>query len=150
VDTGRAPQPARSERELLVEAVTLLTQHQAELERRVEALETRLAELQRSVGGDADERVVQLRGQVERLSARAQTQAQTTQTTQPTEVGGTPASQLPATSPPAKTSNPPAKTTSPSLEQRVATSFTLDRAGLVFIGAGVVALVYAVFTQIHP
>jgi len=44
----------------------------------------------------------------------------------------------------------PAAKTNPSLEQRFAHSFTLDRAGLVFIGAGVVALVYAAFTQIHP
>jgi hypothetical protein len=134
VDTGRAPQPARSERELLVEAVTLLTQNQADLERRVEALETRLTELQGSVGADADDRVVQLRGQVERLSAR--THASTT------EAGGTPASQLPSPGPPVKSN--------PSLEQRLASSVTLDRAGLVFIGAGVVALLYAALSQIHP
>jgi hypothetical protein len=147
VDTGRAPKPARSERELLVEAVTLLTQNQVELERRVEALETRVTELQRSVGGDADERLVQLRGQVERLSARTHAQ--------PTEAGveDTVASQLPPVPPTTVApinANPTAQRANPSLEQRLAHSFTLDRAGLVFIGAGVVALVYAAFSQIHP
>jgi hypothetical protein len=148
VDTGRAPKPARSERELLVEAVTLLTQNQAELERRVEALETRLTELQRSVGGDADERLVQLRGQVERLSARSG-HAQAPEAN--VDAGGTAPSQLPPIAPAAPmNTNPTAQKTNPPLEQRLANSFTLDRAGLVFIGAGVVALVYAAFTQIHP
>jgi hypothetical protein len=166
VDTGRAPEPARSERELLVEAVTLLTRNQTELEHRVQALEARLAGM--SHDQDAEQRLVQLRGQVDRLSGRTQergAEADLAAASHPASVvaasapppSATPPATLPAAAPqPAAPASPPpaaavaAPKPNPSLEQRLASNITLDRAGLVFIGAGVVALLYAALTQIHP
>ena len=142
MDSGQPPRVVNSERELLVEVVTLLTQSQAELERRIAALESRLAGVERSVGTDAEERLVQLRGQVERLSAHAQ----------PSTVEEVAAAQAPMpASPQAPTSAaPPAQQPRPSLEKRLASALTQDRASLVFIGAGVIALLYAAVTQIRP
>jgi len=145
VDNVQAPKAVKSERELLVEVVTLLTQSHAELERRIATLEARLAGIERSVGTDAEEHLVQLRGQVERLSARPAT---TDPAPKPaaTDPAPTPAAAPTPTAPASRPSSPAPK---PSLEKRLANELSHDRASLVFIGAGVIALLYAALTQIH-
>jgi hypothetical protein len=153
VDSGQTPPKAvKSERELLVEVVTLLTQSHSELERRIAALEARLVGVERSVGTDAEERLVQLRGQVERLSARpaaAVVAPAGEAAPKPPNAQIDLSNRLEGSPPPAAPAPTPTPTPRPSLEKRLATELTQDRVSLVFIGAGVIALLYAALTQIR-